>query len=71
MRFYTPFLNWAAYFIGCFLRWFTQEGGITVDYKKAYFELYGEIADLIERMQEIQRKYEEKYISEEDRQENN
>ena len=45
---------------------FTQEGGIHVDYKKAYFELYGELADLIERMQEIQRKYEERYISEAD-----
>ena len=41
-----------------------------MDYKKAYFELYGELADLIERMQEIQRKYEERYISEAEEQEN-
>ena len=34
-----------------------------MDYKKAYFELQGELADLIEHIKEIQRKYEEKYIS--------
>ena len=48
------------------LRRFTREGGTQVDYKKAYFELYGEIADLIEHLEKIQQKYEERYISEAD-----
>ena len=33
-----------------------------MDYKELYFELYGEIADLIEQLQALQKKYEEKYI---------
>ena len=37
-----------------------------MDHKKAYFELYGEIADLIEQLEKIQQKYEERYISEVD-----
>ena len=37
-----------------------------MDYKKAYFELQGELADLIEHIKKIQQKYEEKYISETD-----
>ena len=38
-----------------------------MDYKEAYFELQGELADLIEHIQKIQLKYEEKYISEADK----
>ena len=40
-----------------------------MDYKEAYFKLYGELADLIEHLENIQQKYEEKYISETDGQE--
>ena len=42
-----------------------------MDYKKAYFELQGELANLIEHLKEIQQKYEEKYISDPDNPENN
>lgn len=34
-----------------------------MDYEKAYFNLYGEMAELIEKMQEIQKRYEEEYIN--------
>ena len=47
-----------------------RKGVFRVDYKEAYFELYGEIADLIEHLEKIQQKYEEKYISEADKPEN-
>ena len=33
-----------------------------MDYKEAYFGLYAELANLIEQLEELQRKYEEKYI---------
>ena len=33
-----------------------------MDYKKLYFELYGEIADLIEQLKALQQKFEDKYI---------
>ena len=37
-----------------------------MDYKEAYFQLQGELADLVEYIQKIQQKHEEKYISESD-----
>ena len=33
-----------------------------MDYKELYFELYGEIADLIEQLKALQQKFEDKYI---------
>lgn len=33
-----------------------------MDYKELYFELYGEIADLIEQLKALQQKLEDKYI---------
>jgi hypothetical protein len=39
-----------------------------MDYKKLYFALYAEVNDVIERLQEIQRKYEDLYCSAEDKQ---
>ena len=37
-----------------------------MDYREAYFELQGELEDLIEHIERIQQKYEEMYISEPD-----
>ena len=37
-----------------------------MDYKQAYFELQGELENLIEHIQNIQQKYEEMYISDGD-----
>ena len=34
------------------------------DYKQMYFELFNKISDIIEELQEIQRKTEEMYIEE-------
>ena len=39
-------------------------GGIMPDYKQMYFELFNKISDIIEELQEIQRKTEEMYIEE-------
>ena len=33
-----------------------------MDYKELYFELYGEIADLIEKLKALQQKLDDKYI---------
>ena len=33
-----------------------------MDYKKLYFELYGELSNLIEQLKALQQKYEDKYI---------
>ena len=33
-----------------------------MDYKEAHFELYAEIANIIEQLEKLQRKYEDKYI---------
>ena len=35
-----------------------------MDYEKLYFELYGELSDLIEQLKALQQKFEAKYISE-------
>ena len=33
-----------------------------MDYKELYFELFGEISNLIEQLKTLQQKYEDKYI---------
>ena len=33
-----------------------------MDYKELYFELFGEISDLIEQLTDLQKKFEDKYI---------
>ena len=33
-----------------------------MDYKEAYFALYSELSNIIEQLEELQRKYEDKYI---------
>ena len=33
-----------------------------MDYKEAYFKLYGELSDIIENLQKLQQEYEELYI---------
>ena len=40
-----------------------------MDYKEAYFGLYSELANIIGQLEELQRKYEEKYIESGDEQE--
>ena len=35
-----------------------------MDYKELYFELFGEIANLIEQLTDLQQKFEDKYIAE-------
>ena len=47
--------NKAAHFL-------RKKGVQGVDYKKMYFELYAQVSDIIEKLQEIQKKYEEVYI---------
>ena len=39
-----------------------------MDYKEAYFALYSELANIIEQLEELQLKYEEKYIESNDEQ---
>ena len=35
-----------------------------MDYKELYFELFGELSDLIEQLTDLQQKFEDKYIEE-------
>ena len=37
-----------------------------MDYKELYFELYGEISNLIDQLTALQQKYEHKYIEAEE-----
>ena len=34
-----------------------------MDYEKLYFELFGEVSDLIEQLTDLQKKFEDKYIA--------
>ena len=36
------------------------------DYKKLYFELFNKISDIIEELQELQRKTEEMYVEDDE-----
>ena len=36
------------------------------DYKKLYFELFNKISDIIEELQELQRKTEEMYVDDDE-----
>lgn len=35
-----------------------------MDYKELYFGLYAEVSEIVEKLQELQRKYEELYCEE-------
>ena len=41
-----------------------------MDYKELYFELYGELSNLIDQLTALQQKYENKYIESEEEQHN-
>ena len=59
-------LYFLAYSFGCALFILLKMiGGVLMDYKEAYFGLYSELANIIEQLEELQRKYEEEYIESE------